>query len=142
VKDSGINYLVDAGPLVAHLDASDMHHKWAKGVLEALGERLVTTETAFAEAAHLLKRHRGALVGLVEAVQSGALLLVPVLAEGAKEVAEKLKKYSGMDLGDATLVVLSEWYPRARLITVDRKDFLVYRRRDGRPVPSLMPDAG
>jgi len=42
-------------------------------------------------------------------------------------------------LADATLVVLSEQYPKAKLITIDEKDFTIYRRRDGHPVPCIMP---
>ncbi|WP_157836908.1 hypothetical protein [Geminisphaera colitermitum] len=44
-----------------------------------------------------------------------------------------------MDLGDATLVALSEQFPRAKLITIDRTDFTIYRRKDGKLVPSIMP---
>jgi hypothetical protein len=44
-----------------------------------------------------------------------------------------------MDAGDATLVVLSEQYPRAKLLTVDTRDFAVYRRGDGkRPAKRLV----
>jgi len=43
------------------------------------------------------------------------------------------------DLADATLVALSEQYPNAKLITIDEKDFTIYRRRDGHPVPCIMP---
>jgi len=44
-----------------------------------------------------------------------------------------------MDLGDASLMVLSEKFPAARLITVDMADFAIYRRRDGKPVPLITP---
>jgi hypothetical protein len=44
-----------------------------------------------------------------------------------------------MDLGDASLIVLSEKFPTARLITVDMADFSIYRRRDGQPVPLVAP---
>jgi hypothetical protein len=44
-----------------------------------------------------------------------------------------------MDAGDATLVVLSELYPRARLITVD-DDFRRYRRFRPQTIPAVMPD--
>jgi len=46
---------------------------------------------------------------------------------------------SEKDLADATLVVLSEQYPHAKLITIDEKDFTIYRRRDGLAVPCIMP---
>jgi hypothetical protein len=33
----------------------------------------------------------------------------------------------------------AEARPRARLLTVDVRDFTIYRRRDGSPVPCIMP---
>lgn len=44
-----------------------------------------------------------------------------------------------MDVGDASLVILSERFPRAKLVTTDVTDFTLYRRRDGRPVPIIAP---
>ncbi len=142
MKVSGINYLIDAGPLVALLDASDQWHAWADATLETLGEtRLATTETALAEACHLLSFSRPAVLSIVDMVSAGALVPVPTLAEDATRMGELLRKYPQMDMGDATLVVLSERFPRAKLLTVDRKDFRVYRRKDGSAVPSVMPSA-
>jgi hypothetical protein len=74
-------------------------------------------------------------------VEAGVLVLFPVLADDAGRVGVLLEKYPQMDLGDATLVVLSGRIPRARLITVDPTDFSVYRRKDGTAVPSVMPSA-
>jgi len=53
---------------------------------------------------------------------------------------ELLKKYPQMDAGDASLVVLSELYPRAKIITVDTKDFTVYRRSRDQRLPLIHPD--
>ena len=54
---------------------------------------------------------------------------------------ELLAKYPQMDAGDATLVVLSELCPRARLITLD-DDFRRYRRFRNQAVPLVMPARG
>jgi predicted nucleic acid-binding protein len=35
-----------------------------------------------------------------------------------------------MDLADAAVVVMTELYARCRVVTVDRRDFTVYRRND------------
>jgi hypothetical protein len=43
------------------------------------------------------------------------------------------------DWADASLVILSERHPRARLVTLDIRDFSIYRRSDGSPVPCIMP---
>lgn len=140
MKVSGINYLLDAGPLVALLDGSDQWNAWSTATLTTLGEtRLATTETALAEACHLLNFSRRAVLTVIRMVESGLLVPIPTLAEDASRIAQLLEKYPQMDMGDATLVVLSERFPRARLITVDRTDFTVYRRTDGTTVPAVMP---
>lgn len=50
-----------------------------------------------------------------------------------------LKKYPRMDAGDASLVVLSERFPKAKIITVDVRDFTVYRRFRNQPLPLIHP---
>jgi predicted nucleic acid-binding protein len=48
-------------------------------------------------------------------------------------------KFEGMDAADASLVVLSEQYSRALIVTVDTRDFRVYRRFRRDALPLLMP---
>jgi len=139
VKASGIDYLVDAGPLIGLLDRSDQWHGWSRETLTILDERLATTETAVAEACHRLKRLRPALGELIKMIEEQRVLLVPVLAEQSARVGELLAKYPEMDAGDATLVVLSELYPRAKLITVD-DDFRRYRRSRNQVIPLVIPE--
>jgi predicted nucleic acid-binding protein len=141
VKDLRINYLVDAGPVIALANKSDVWHGWSVGVLGALSEPLYTTEAVLAETCHQLRRLRPALYEVLSLVNDGEIRLCPVAAVAGKRIVALMEKYGDiMDFGDATLVALSEMHPRARLITVDRRDFSVYRRSDGKPVPSLMPD--
>jgi predicted nucleic acid-binding protein len=139
VKALAINYLLDAGPLIALLDEGDQWHKWSCPVLEILDEPLYTTEGVVTEACHALRKLRPALRAVVAMITERRLRVIPVFPADSVRIDELLGKYPQMDLGDATLVVLSERYPRARLITIDRRDFTVYRRKDGNPVPSIMP---
>jgi predicted nucleic acid-binding protein len=139
VKVSAINYLVDAGPLIGFLDADDQWHEWSRQTLAVLAEPLATTETAVAEACHHLGKLRSALLVIPRLIVEGRLLLVPVLAEQPRRVGELMTKYSLMDTGDATLVVLSELCPRAKLITVD-DDFRHYRRFRSQAIPLVIPD--
>jgi predicted nucleic acid-binding protein len=81
---------------------------------------------------------RPALAELVRLIAEERLLLMPVLSEQSRRVGELLAKYPLMDVGDATLVVLSELFPRARLITVD-DDFRRYRRCRNQTIPLVMP---
>jgi predicted nucleic acid-binding protein len=134
-----INYLLDAGPLIGLFDASDQWHKWSTGTLGSIQERIATTETALAEACYQLRRTRSALQDIMLMVAEGRVVLVPVLNDQPQRVGELLEKYPLMDAGDATLVVLSEQFPKAKLVTLDRRDFSIYRRRYGRAVPTIMP---
>ncbi len=134
-----INYLVDAGPLIGLLDGDDQWHEWSRKTLTVLDEPLATTETATAEAFHRLRNLRLALQELTIMLAEGRVVLQPVLAEHPQRVGELLAKYPLMDAGDATLVVLSERCPSARLITVD-DDFRRYRRFRSQGIPLVMPE--
>jgi len=133
--------LVDAGPLIGLLDGDDQWHAWSRQALGVLDEPLGTTETAVAEAFHRLRKLRPALQELVALISEGRVRLIPVLAEHTLRIGELLAKYPHMDAGDATLVVLSELCPHARLITLD-DDFRHYRRSRNQTVPLVMPERG
>jgi hypothetical protein len=72
-------------------------------------------------------------------IDAGALVLEPLVQLQAARMDRLLADYTQMDFGDATLVVLSELYPRAKLVTLDVRDFTIYRRSDGTPVPIIAP---
>jgi len=133
------SHLVDAGPLVGWLDADDQWHAWSVQTLRLLDGPLITTETVFSEVCHHLRGFRPALAVLLAMVGEEDLLLEPVAGTQSTRLAELLHRYPRMDLGDATLVALSETFPKIKLVTLDRRDFSVYRRTDGRMVPCIMP---
>ena len=139
MKASAINYLVDAGPIVGFLDADDQWHDWSTQVLSVLNEPLATTETVVAEACHHLRKLRPALQLIPRFIAEGRLILIPVLAEYPARIGQLLAHYPNMDAGDATLVVLSEIFPRAKLITLDTRDFRYYRRFGDQALPLLAP---
>jgi uncharacterized protein len=140
VKDSEVRYLVDAGPLVGAFWAADQWHRWSREALSAAANPVFTTETVFAEAAHQLKAHVPALLQLLAVLERGLVRFVPVYPGGTGRAAEIITRYQPRaDWSDASLVILSERYPRARLMTIDTRHFSVYRRRDGSPVPCITP---
>ena len=141
MKALATNYLVDAGPLIGLLDRRDQWHEWSVQILTALDEPLASTETAIAEVCHRLRNLRPALQELMLMLAEGRVRLAPILAEYPRRIAELLDQYPGMDAGDATLVILSEQFPCAKLVTVDTRDFSIYRRRDGRAVPAVVPSS-
>jgi len=140
VKASAVRYLVDAGPLIGAFSPRDRWHEWSRETLRALGAETYTTETVFAEAGHLLKPYPRGLVQLLRSLHEGKVRFLPVYPRQAARCVELALKYpERMDVGDASLVILSEAYPAAKLVTLDLADFGIYRRRDGRPVPLIAP---
>lgn len=143
MKASRVDYLVDAGPLVGAFWPADQWHLWSRQTLSAVGQRVFTTESVFAEAAYHLRTHPSALYQLLAALESGLVEFMPILQTDSGRAAEIIHAYPRQgDWGDASLIILSERHPKARLITTDRRDFSVYRRRDGHPVPCLFPPVG
>ena len=138
VKASAIRYLIDAGPLVAALSARDQWHRWAVQAMAVIDEPVATSELALAEACHLLKVERPGLRQLVRFVATGRLIPLSPW-DAAIRIEELLEKYPQMDAGDASLVVLSEKLPKAKIITTDVRDFTVYRRFRNEPLPLIHP---
>lgn len=140
MKASVVRYLVDAGPLVGAFSPRDQWHEWSREALGVLGTETYTTETVFAEAGHLLKPYPKGLVQLLRSLHEGKVRFLSVYPQQAARCMELILKYpQRMDVGDASLVILSETYPTAKLLTLDIADFGVYRRQDGRPVPLIAP---
>jgi hypothetical protein len=44
-----------------------------------------------------------------------------------------------MDLADASVVVMTEMHARSQVLTIDRKDFSVYRRNDRQVIDFVAP---
>lgn len=142
MKALRVDYLVDAGPLVGAFWPADQWHRWSREALSAVGRQVFTTESVFAEAAYHLKAHPPALFQLLAALESGLVEFLTLHPTDSGRAAEIIHAYPRQgDWGDASLIILSERHPRARLITTDTRDFTAYRRRDGKPVPCIFPSA-
>lgn len=140
MKDSEIRYLVDAGPLVGAFWSADQWHDWSRKTLASIEGPVFTTETVFAEAARHLKAHITALLQLLAALDAGLVRFMPVYPASVSRAAEIISRYAPRaDWADASLIILSERFPRAQLVTLDHRDFSIYRRSDGSPVPCIMP---
>ena len=125
--------LVDAGPLVALVDADDQHHAACVAALQSLKEPLGTIWPPFTEAMYLLADLPAAQEALWEMVERGAIHLLLLDSDDAPRMRELMRKYANrpMDLADAALVRVAEREGLRRIFTVDRRDFTVYRMRGG-----------
>jgi predicted nucleic acid-binding protein len=121
--------LVDAGPLVALIHADDRHHERCTKVLRTLHEPLATVWPAYTEAMYLLGFSWRAQDALWELVERDVISLIELETRDHRRVRELMKKYRDlpMDLADAALVAVAERERVARVFTLDRRDFEVYR---------------
>jgi hypothetical protein len=121
--------LVDAGPLVALIDADDHHHTRCVEALRALDEPLATVWPAFAEAMYLLAFSWRAQDGLWDLLEDEAVAILGLDAHDMRRARELMRKYRDlpMDLADAALVAVAERERVARVFTLDRRDFELYR---------------
>jgi predicted nucleic acid-binding protein len=132
--------LVDAGPLVALVDAGDQHHAKCVTALKGVREPLATVWPPFTQAMYLLADLPKAQEALWEMLERGAIQLLPLDSGDAPRIRELMRKYANrpMDLADAALLRVAEREGFRKIFTVDRKDFAVYRLH-GHLRPILIP---
>ena len=121
--------LVDAGPLVAWVDASDAHHGRCVDALKELREPMGTVWPAVTAALYLLLDVPEGQNAVLDMLRRGAVRLVPLGQEDVSRMQDLMDKYRDqpMDLADAALVRVAERDGLNRVFTVDRRDFEVYR---------------
>jgi uncharacterized protein len=137
VSDSRV--LVDAGPLVAFLNANDAAHATCTAVAKTLPRPLLTTWIVLAEAAWLLRRTTEGPLRLLRLVEGG-VIACPELDSGAPAgMAAYLQKYSDLQpqLADVSLLYLAEREGVPSIFTLDWRDFSVYRIRHNTPLVLL-----
>jgi predicted nucleic acid-binding protein len=132
--------LLDAGPLVAVLDARDAHHEWAKDQFSSIRAPLLTNEPVLAEACHLLRRVAGGRAAVLALVRSGAIRIAFRLEPETTPVEALLRKYDSvpMSLADACLVRMAELRATSEILTAD-EDFRIYRRHGRHVIRTIMP---
>jgi hypothetical protein len=126
--------------LLALYARKDGWHDWAMRTVAVIDDHVWTSEAVVTETAWNLGENTAAVRQLLAAVARQELRVVSTLVAGAGRLAELMAKFERMDVCDGSLVVLSERFTRAKILTVDFRDFPVYRRFGDEPLPLLMPD--
>lgn len=118
--------LIDAGPLVALVDADDQYHESCVQTLRTIKEPLGTVWPAFTEAVYLLGDLPGAQEALWEMLERRAIQMLP-LDISDRRMRELMRKYADrpMDLADAAIVAVAERDGIRKVFTVDETDFRV-----------------
>lgn len=128
--------IVDTGAFIALFNRSDRFHSVALTVFANNLEPLVTTYPVLSETCYLLARSVSyqAQCNFLKTHLSGAFELFDLQQRQIERMVELMERYADlpMDLADASLVVLAEQLGHGRILTVDRRDFSVYRWQNDR----------
>lgn len=121
--------LLDTVPLVAFLDRSERNHQRCVDFFKSYKGRLLTTEPVLTEAVYLLGPDFKNQKPAIDFILLGGAELLPLSPELLKRSCQLMSKYADvpMDFADATLVALAEERGITDIVTLDRKDFSVYR---------------
>ena len=126
-------WLLDTGPLVAFLDASDSYHDRVRARLSAHRGGFCTTSAIIFEAMHFLSVRLEAAERLVMFLSvSRTQILDPTdqLAHGIS----LMRKYADtpMDFSDATLVWAADAVRVYDICTIDIRGFSIFRAASGK----------
>lgn len=124
--------IVDSGALYALFDRDDHHHSRAVACFRNNRQPLVCNMAVITEVTHLLARwcsiqHQLLLLEFLQ--QPG--WIIAELADDLPRISEIIKIYSDLpaDFTDASLIALAERLHCTDILSVDQRDFQVYRPR-------------
>lgn len=100
---------------------------------------LQTTEPVLTEAAYFLRADEVDVDPLFQLLERNAIQVEFQVAAHWPRLRTLMARYNQMDLADASIVVLSERQTRCQVLTIDRKDFSIYRRNDRQVIDFVAP---
>ncbi|OGA03564.1 MAG: hypothetical protein A3H35_12605 [Betaproteobacteria bacterium RIFCSPLOWO2_02_FULL_62_17] len=133
--------LVDSGPFVALFDASDRWHQPVAAFLKEYRGELVTSAANITEAAWITASASHAmLVNLLTWLGRGAVTIHNVEPGDIVRIAALAAKYRSLrpDFADLALLALAERLKTDRILTLDQRDFAVYRLRNGKSLRNVL----
>jgi predicted nucleic acid-binding protein len=132
--------LADTGPLVAIVSPDDQYHELRVKTLETLPGPVLTCWPVITEAAWLLREFPLGFERLLRSINEGFLEILPVAGKESESVVQVMKKYASLQaqFADAMLVYLANRENIETILTLDRRDFSVYRSARKKPF-GLLP---
>lgn len=134
--------IADSGFWIALINNRDTHHGRAVTVFSQIEEELITTWPVVTEVCHFLLTRMGnrTQVNFLKNLADGAFTVFALVSKDASKIGELMVKYESlpMDFADASLIVLAEHLGHGRILTVDQRDFDIYRWKTKKPFENLM----
>ena len=131
--------ICDTGPLVAYLNRHDPYHTWAVALMKQVKPPMLTSEPVLTEAVYFLREDGLEIDPLFRLLERGALRLQFDFSTHWPRIRTLMARYTRMDLADASIVVMSELHARSEVLTIDRRDFSIYRRNDRQTIDFVAP---
>lgn len=121
--------IVDTGPLVALLDASDPDHERCTELLQGSAEPRVVPVCVLVEVEYLLRPWPDAFAALLADFDAGGLELLDLPVRWLLRSGELVNRYHDLPLGlvDATVVAAAEMLGETKVVTLDHRHFTVVR---------------
>jgi hypothetical protein len=121
--------ILDTGPWVALIDRSESNHTKCVEWFKNFSGKLYSTEAVLTEVLHLLNFSIKAQAAALDFVIKSAVELVPTNIDTIAKTKLLMEKYSDlpMDYADATIVCLATDTNIQNVVTLDKKDFNIYR---------------
>jgi len=121
--------LLDTGVWVALIDKSEGSHKRCVEWFMGYHGRLFSTEAVLTEVLYLLDFSIKAQLAAIDFIVKSVVEIIPPSIESIRKCRELMRKYSDlpMDYADATLVCAAIELGLTDIITLDTRDFGVYR---------------
>ena len=131
-----MQYIADTGFIAGFWDPNGKVRNWARRIARDNPEPHLTCEGALIEACFLAGPMR-----VARALAEGDYQIDFLWNAQRAEVLELIDKYADyrMDATDACIVLIAQKNPRLKILTVDRKDFTVYRTLKGKPIRCEFP---
>ena len=133
--------IADTGFFVALGNQTDQDYPLALQLLDRLNEPLITTYPVITETCYLLlnRVNHAAQCSFLETIAENMVDVFELNSQHVRRMVELMRRYADlpMDMADASLVVLAESLGHGRILTVDRRDFSIYRWNSQEPFENL-----
>ena len=132
--------IVDTGPLVALLDATDPDHERCADLLQQSAEPRVVPVCVLVEVEYILRPLPEAFAALLTDFEAGSFDLLELPVRWLLRTGELVDQYRDLSLGlvDATVVAATEMLSETKVATLDHRHFAVVRPAHT-PALTLLP---
>jgi len=131
--------ICDTGPLLAYLNRNDPHHDWAVAQMKQVRAPMLVCEPVLTEVVYFLREDGLTIDPLFQLLEREAIRLSFDLSAHWPRIRTLMSRYRQMDLADASVVIMTELHARSQVLTLDRRDFTVYRRNDRQVIKFVSP---